>query len=57
MNGCDSMSPTVPPISEMTTSAPLLVGGAADALLDGFGDMRDHLHGAAEEIAAALARR
>ena len=56
MNGCDSMSPMVPPISEMTMSAPDLLGDAAQALLDGLGDVRDHLHGAAQEVAAPLAR-
>ena len=32
-----------------------LVGNAAQTLLDGLGDVRDNLHGAAEEVAAALA--
>ena len=32
-----------------------LIGDAAQALLDGLGDVRDHLHGAAEEVAATLA--
>jgi hypothetical protein len=52
-NGSDSMSPTVPPISEMTTS----VGSPrrrADARLDLVRDVRDHLHGRAEEVALAL---
>ncbi len=34
---------------------PGLLGRAADALLDGLGHVRDHLHGAPEEVAAALA--
>ena len=33
-----------------------LVGDAAQAFLDGLGDVRDDLHGAAEKVAAALAR-
>ena len=49
------MSPMVPPISEMTMSAPDCSAAAADPLLDGLGHVRDDLHGAAEEIAAALA--
>ena len=48
------MSPTVPPISEMTTSVSLAVGDAADALLDLVRDVRDHLHGRAEVLALAL---
>ena len=32
-----------------------LVGDAAQALLDGLGDVRNHLHSAAEEVAATLA--
>ena len=32
-----------------------LIGDAAQTLLDGLGNVRDHLHGAAEEVAAALA--
>ena len=47
------MSPTVPPISVMTTSTPGVVrlgqGG-----LDLIGDVGDHLHGLAEEFAATL---
>ena len=46
------MSPTVPPISTMTTSTPL--ADVADALLDLVGDVRDDLHGLAEVVAAAL---
>ena len=54
-NGSDSMSPTVPPISVMTTSTSLRLGDQADALLDLVGDVRDDLDGAAEVVAAALA--
>jgi hypothetical protein len=46
------MSPTVPPTS--TSSRSDALGGAMDALLDLVGDVRDHLHGAAEVLAAAL---
>ena len=57
-NGSDSMSPTVPPISVITTSgaAPSVVGGRhrEDAVLDLVGDVRDDLHGVAEVLAAAL---
>ena len=52
-NGSDSISPTVPPISTITTStsaATFRAGG-----LDFVGDVRDHLHGLAEIIAAPLA--
>ena len=56
MNGCDSMSPTVPPISVMITSGcGVLVGLQAHAALDLVGDVRDDLHGVAEVLAAALA--
>ena len=48
-----SMSPTVPPTSVITTSTPAL-GHRADAPLDLVGDVRDHLHGVAEVLAAAL---
>ena len=48
------MSPTVPPISEITTSARLAAAPAADARLDLVGDVRDHLHRGAEELAAPL---
>ena len=54
-NGSDSMSPTVPPISVMTTSTSLGLGDQPDALLDLVGDVRDDLDGAAEVVAAALA--
>ena len=47
------MSPTVPPISEMTTSAGS-ARGAPDARLDLVGDVRDDLDGRAEELALAL---
>ncbi len=53
-NGSDSMSPTVPPISEMTTSVGRRLGRAADARLDLVRDVRDHLHRRAEEVALAL---
>ena len=46
------MSPTVPPISTMHTSAPS--GAELDAALDLVGDVRNHLHGGAEIVAAAL---
>ena len=52
-NGSDSISPTVPPISTITTStsaATLAHGG-----FDFVGDVRNHLHGLAQVIAAALA--
>ena len=48
------MSPTVPPISEITTSAGRDLLGAPDARLDLVRDVRDHLHGRAEELALAL---
>ena len=51
-NGRPSMSPTVPPISTSTKSMPSLPRD--DELLDGVGDVRDHLHGAAEVVAAPL---
>ena len=47
------MSPTVPPISVMTTSTSS-AGQAVDAPLDLVGDVRDHLHGLAEVVAAPL---
>ena len=52
-NGSDSMSPTVPPISVITTStsAP---AHRQDPVLDLVGDVRDHLDGVAEVVAAAL---
>ena len=48
------MSPTVPPISEMTTSAGSAFVGAPDPALDLVRDVRDHLHGRAEELALPL---
>ena len=48
------MSPTVPPISVITTSAGSVFAAAPDARLDLIGDVRHDLHGVAEEIAAAL---
>ena len=51
-NGRLSMSPTVPPISTITMSTSLR--DRADAVLDLVGDVRDHLHGAPEILAAAL---
>ena len=53
-NGSDSMSPTVPPISVITTSTSCELGDQLDALLDLVGDVRDDLDGAAEVVAAAL---
>ena len=52
-NGWDSMSPTVPPTSVMTTSTsrPAI---AQDARLDLVGDVRDDLNGVAQVVAAAL---
>ena len=50
------MSPTVPPTSTITTSAPVCLRSPHDALLDLVGDVRDDLDGAAEEVAAPLAR-
>ena len=46
------MSPTVPPISTMTTSAPC--GGLADDRLDLVGDVGNHLDRLAQILAAAL---
>ena len=51
--GSDSMSPTVPPISVMTTSTPV-TAHRADPVLDLVGDVRDDLHGVAEVVAAPL---
>ena len=48
------MSPVVPPISVMTTSALRLVRKFANAVLDFVGDVRNDLHRFAEVIAAAL---
>ena len=57
MNGCDSMSPTVPPISVMMTSGcGVSVRLQAHPPLDLVGDVRDDLHRVAEVLAAALAR-
>lgn len=56
MNGSDSMSPTVPPISGYDDVGAGLVGDAPQARLDGLGDVRNHLHGAAQVVAAPLAR-
>ena len=56
MKGWDSMSPMVPPISDDDDVGAGLLGDAAKPLLDGLGNVRDHLHGAAQEVAAALAR-
>lgn len=55
-NGVDSISPTVPPISVITTSAALCaaVGNAVDAVLYFVGHVRDDLNGSAEVVAAAL---
>ena len=52
-NGSDSMSPTVPPTSVITTSMSVAAHGQ-DAVLDLVGDVRDHLHGVAEVVAATL---
>ena len=49
-NGRLSMSPTVPPISMITTSTSSAAG--ADAVLDLVGDVRDDLHRASEVVAA-----
>ncbi len=59
MNGCDSMSPTVPPISVMMTSGCGVLGRRlqAHAALDLVGDVRDDLHGVAQVLAAALRAR
>ena len=54
-NGSDSMSPTVPPISVITMSTSADSATQPDAVLDLVGDVRDHLDGAAEVVAAALA--
>ena len=52
MNGRLSMSPTVPPISQMTKSQ--LVGVGEREFLDRVGDVRDDLDGRAEIVAAPL---
>ena len=46
------MSPTVPPISHSTKSNSVVA--VADELLDRVGDVRDHLDGRAEVVAAPL---
>ena len=46
------MSPTVPPTSTIRTSWPF--GAVEDARLDLVGDVRNHLHGAAQVLAAPL---
>ena len=46
------MSPTVPPISQQHEVE--VVVAVADEVLDGVGDVRDHLHGGAEIVAAPL---
>ena len=48
------MSPTVPPTSTMTTSAPPSRADALDPLLDLVGDVGDDLDRAAQVVAAAL---
>ena len=48
------MSPTVPPISEMTTSAGCATRAAADPSLDLVRDVRDHLHRRSQEVSLAL---
>jgi hypothetical protein len=53
MNGKDSMSPTVPPISHSTKSSPS-VSSCANALIASV-TWGDHLDGGAEIVAAALA--
>ena len=53
-NGSDSMSPTVPPISHDRHFG--VARAAPDEVLDLVGDVRDHLHRAAEVVAAALLR-
>ena len=53
--GSDSMSPTVPPISVMTTSTRLRALAAGhDPRLDLVGDVRDDLHRVAQVLAAPL---
>ena len=51
-NGSDSMSPTVPPISTIATSR--VARAHADEVLDLVGDVRNHLHRAAQVVAAPL---
>ena len=59
MNGCYSMSPTVPPISVMITSGcgRRRLRLQPHAALDLVGDVRDDLHGVAEVLAATLLAR
>ena len=52
MNGRLSMSPTVPPISQITKST--VVGVGEREFLDRVGDVRDDLDGRAEIVAAPL---
>ena len=52
-NGWLSMSPTVPPISVITTSTSS-PASLANARLDLVGDVRNDLHGLAQELAAPL---
>jgi len=57
-NGSDSISPTVPPISDDHHVDLRTVGPRRNAphrRLYFVGDVRDHLHGLAQIIAAALA--
>ena len=53
MKGTISMSPTVPADLD-DDDVDVLVGQAPDAVLDLVGHVRDDLHGAAQEVAAAL---
>ena len=53
-NGKPSMSPVVPPISVMTTSALDFSASDVDAVFDFVRDVRNDLHGFAEIIAAPL---
>ena len=48
------MSPVVPPISVMMTSALEFLGQRVNAVFDFVGDVRDDLHGLAEVFALAL---
>ena len=48
------MSPTVPPTSVITTSTAVVVAELANPCLDLVGDVRDHLDGGAEVVAAPL---
>ena len=53
-NGKPSISPTVP--ADLAQHEVDIVGIGDDQLLDGVGDMGNHLYRAAEKIAPALAR-